>query len=103
MNGASLGREWLASNLPHQGAMNLLEAIVDWDDAGLRAVPRTHADRVRLVECSNESVLRDIDTPGDYGRWFERAGFDERAADAPHGGHGRRARARRRAHRSRTR
>jgi len=39
---APLGRDWLAANLPHQGAMNLLDEIVDWNDAGLRAVASGH-------------------------------------------------------------
>jgi predicted hotdog family 3-hydroxylacyl-ACP dehydratase len=39
---APLGRDWLASNLPHQGAMNLLDEIVDWSEAGLRAVASGH-------------------------------------------------------------
>ena len=38
-----LGREWLVKNLPHQGTMNLLDAIVDWNEAGLRAVASGHA------------------------------------------------------------
>jgi hypothetical protein len=31
-------RDWLAANLPHQGAMNLLDEIVAWDDAGCTRV-----------------------------------------------------------------
>ena len=42
MSRAPLGRDWLAANLPHQGAMCLLDAIVDWSDAGLRAVAQGH-------------------------------------------------------------
>ena len=38
MSGAPLGREWLAAHLPHHGTMNLLDAIVAWDEAGLRAL-----------------------------------------------------------------
>ena len=44
MSGARLGREWLAANLPHQGAMSLLEAIVAWDAARLTAVATGHCD-----------------------------------------------------------
>ena len=36
MSGA-LGRAWLASHLPHRGAMNLLDEIVAWDGDRLRA------------------------------------------------------------------
>ena len=39
---SALGREWLAANLPHQGSMNLLDEIVDWNEAGLRAVASGH-------------------------------------------------------------
>lgn len=40
-------------------------------DRGLNALPRTHHDRVRLVECASPGVTRDIDTPDDYaGRDF---------------------------------
>ena len=42
MNAAAPGREWLAANLPHHGAMNLLDAIVEWNDTGLRAVASSH-------------------------------------------------------------
>jgi predicted hotdog family 3-hydroxylacyl-ACP dehydratase len=42
VNSARLGREWLAANLPHAGAMNLLDAIVAWDDAHLTAVATSH-------------------------------------------------------------
>jgi len=39
---APLDRTWLLANLPHQGAMNLLDAIVAWNDASVRAVARNH-------------------------------------------------------------
>jgi len=39
---APLGKEWLVANLPHQGAMNLLERIVEWDDAHLKAEATGH-------------------------------------------------------------
>jgi len=39
---SALGRDWLAANLPHQGSMNLLDEIVDWSEAGLRAVASGH-------------------------------------------------------------
>ena len=42
MSGDALGREWLQANLPHQHAMSLLDAIVEWNDAGLRAVASSH-------------------------------------------------------------
>ena len=40
MIAAPLDRTWLLANLPHQGAMNLLDAIVEWDDSCVRAVAR---------------------------------------------------------------
>jgi len=42
VSAARLGRDWLAANLPHAGAMNLLDAVVAWDDAGLTAVATSH-------------------------------------------------------------
>jgi predicted hotdog family 3-hydroxylacyl-ACP dehydratase len=30
--------------IPHQGAMSLLDAVVDWDDVGLRATAVSHRD-----------------------------------------------------------
>jgi len=39
---APLGRAWLLANLPHQGAMNLLDAIVAWNPSSVRAVARNH-------------------------------------------------------------
>jgi predicted hotdog family 3-hydroxylacyl-ACP dehydratase len=43
MNGARRGREWLASRLPHRGAMNLLDEVVAWDADRLHARARNHA------------------------------------------------------------
>jgi predicted hotdog family 3-hydroxylacyl-ACP dehydratase len=42
LSAGPLGREWLAAHLPHQGTMNLLDAIVSWDASGLRAVASGH-------------------------------------------------------------
>ena len=39
---APLGRDWLAAHLPHQGAMNLLDEVVAWDESGLRATANGH-------------------------------------------------------------
>ena len=39
---APLDRAWLLANLPHQQGMNLLDAIVGWDDSSIRAVARSH-------------------------------------------------------------
>jgi predicted hotdog family 3-hydroxylacyl-ACP dehydratase len=39
---APLGRRWLQENLPHQDAMNFLDAIVEWDDTRVRATARNH-------------------------------------------------------------
>ena len=40
-----LDRAWLAANLPHQGAMSLLDAIASWDDTSLTAVATGHRSR----------------------------------------------------------
>jgi len=37
-----LDRAWLLANLPHQGEMNLLEAISGWDASTIRAQARSH-------------------------------------------------------------
>lgn len=37
-----LGRDWLLANLPHQGAMNLLDRIVSWDAASVHATATGH-------------------------------------------------------------
>jgi predicted hotdog family 3-hydroxylacyl-ACP dehydratase len=42
MNAAAHGREWLASHLPHRGAMSLLDEVVAWDGARLRARATSH-------------------------------------------------------------
>lgn len=42
MTQAGLGRAWLAANLPHQGAMSLLDSIVQWDGEALTAVASGH-------------------------------------------------------------
>jgi predicted hotdog family 3-hydroxylacyl-ACP dehydratase len=39
-----LDRAWLAAHLPHQGRMNLLDAIVAWDETRVRAVASGHRD-----------------------------------------------------------
>ena len=39
---APLGREWLLANLPHQGAMNLLDTIERWDEVTIHARARRH-------------------------------------------------------------
>jgi predicted hotdog family 3-hydroxylacyl-ACP dehydratase len=39
-----MGRDWLAANLPHAGAMNLLESVVEWDPLHLAAIATSHRD-----------------------------------------------------------
>jgi len=39
-----LGREWIATHVPHQGAMSLLDEVVRWDFAGLTARATGHVD-----------------------------------------------------------
>jgi predicted hotdog family 3-hydroxylacyl-ACP dehydratase len=41
---AALGRDWLLANLPHQGPMSLLDAIVEWNASSVRAVTERHRD-----------------------------------------------------------
>jgi len=36
-------REW-AELIPHQGAMSLLDAVIEWDDVRLHATARSHRD-----------------------------------------------------------
>lgn len=40
----TLGREWLLANLPHQGAMNLLDAVERWDAATIHASATRHRE-----------------------------------------------------------
>lgn len=54
MSAVALGREWLASHLPHQGAMNLLDAVVSWDASGLRAVASGHRSASNPLRRGNE-------------------------------------------------
>ena len=42
MTATPLDRAWLLAHLPHQGRMNLLEAIVAWDATSVRALGRGH-------------------------------------------------------------
>ena len=44
MKVAELGRDWLLANLPHQGAMNLLDRVVAWDATTLHATTQRHRD-----------------------------------------------------------
>jgi predicted hotdog family 3-hydroxylacyl-ACP dehydratase len=39
---APVGRLWIANHLPHQGRMSLLDEIVEWDRAAVRAIARNH-------------------------------------------------------------
>ncbi len=38
----TLGRDWLAAHLPHQGAMSLLDGIVRWDATTVHAISNRH-------------------------------------------------------------
>jgi predicted hotdog family 3-hydroxylacyl-ACP dehydratase len=42
VNAAARGRDWLASHLPHRGAMSLLDEVVAWDGARLHARATSH-------------------------------------------------------------
>ena len=37
-------RAWLLASLPHQGAMNLLDRVVEWDEAHVAARAANHRD-----------------------------------------------------------
>ncbi len=39
-----LDRAWLAANLPHQGAMSLLDAVTHWNESSVRATATGHRD-----------------------------------------------------------
>jgi predicted hotdog family 3-hydroxylacyl-ACP dehydratase len=39
-----LGRDWIASHVPHQGRMSLLDEVVRWDFARLAARASSHRD-----------------------------------------------------------
>ena len=54
MNAARLGRDWLATNLPHAGTMNLLDAVVAWDDARLTAVATSHTSEANPLRRDGE-------------------------------------------------
>ncbi|MDF3835600.1 hydroxymyristoyl-ACP dehydratase, partial [Cupriavidus basilensis] len=43
---AALGRAWIAAHIPHQGAMCLLDSVLDWNPECIRceASSHTHAD-----------------------------------------------------------
>lgn len=47
-------RAWLLAHLPHQGNMNLLEAIAAWDETRLAAVARGHRDPAHPLRCGAE-------------------------------------------------
>ena len=60
MSPAPLGRDWLAANLPHQGTMNLLDAIVDWHPAGLRAVASGHRSATNPLRREGELPVASV-------------------------------------------
>ncbi|MEO7742479.1 MAG: 3-hydroxylacyl-ACP dehydratase [Usitatibacter sp.] len=49
-----LGRDWLAAHLPHQGAMNLLDAIVAWDATTVHAIADRHGAPDHPLRRGNE-------------------------------------------------
>ena len=51
---APLGRNWLLANLPHGGAMNLLDAIVQWNESSVRAAATSHRSRDHPLRRGNE-------------------------------------------------
>lgn len=39
-----LDRDWIAAHIPHQGAMCLLDAVLEWSDAAIACRAVSHAD-----------------------------------------------------------
>jgi predicted hotdog family 3-hydroxylacyl-ACP dehydratase len=39
-----LEHAWIAARIPHSGAMCVLDAVVDWDDARIRCTATSHRD-----------------------------------------------------------
>ena len=39
-----LDRDWIAAHIPHQGAMCLLDAVLEWSDAAIACRALSHAD-----------------------------------------------------------
>ncbi len=37
-----LNRAWIAAHVPHQGAMCLLDEVIEWSPAGIRCLSRSH-------------------------------------------------------------
>lgn len=54
MSTVALERDWLLAHLPHQGAMNLLDRIVEWDATTLTAGTRRHRDRTHPLRRGDE-------------------------------------------------
>jgi molybdenum cofactor cytidylyltransferase len=44
------------------------EVLAQYDDVGLRGLPRAHADDVLEVPVTDGAILADVDTPADYER-----------------------------------
>ncbi len=41
--GDIIDREWIASRIPHQGSMCLLDSVESWDEQGIVCLTRSHA------------------------------------------------------------
>ena len=50
----ALGRDWLLAHLPHQGAMNLLDEIVEWDAQHILGRAHRHRDAAHPLRREGE-------------------------------------------------
>jgi predicted hotdog family 3-hydroxylacyl-ACP dehydratase len=50
----NIDRAWLATHLPHQGAMSLLDEIVAWNATAIRAVARNASDPAHPLRRAGE-------------------------------------------------
>ncbi len=49
-----IGRDTIAGLIPHAGAMQLLDAVLDWDATRIRCITRTHLDSANPLRCGGE-------------------------------------------------
>jgi predicted hotdog family 3-hydroxylacyl-ACP dehydratase len=54
LKASPLGRDWLAANLPHKDAMNLLDAVIDWTEGRLHAVATGHQSAAHPLRRAGE-------------------------------------------------
>ena len=49
-----IGRDAIAGLIPHAGAMQLLDGVLDWDATRIRCISRTHLDSSNPLRCDGE-------------------------------------------------